>query len=304
VSGNQITILGVDEAGYGPRLGPLVVGLSAFRVPADLVDLRAALPITTQVSGPLPVADSKEVYRAGEGLHLLEATVLAFRDAARDATVPDQLSGPRPPWSGSFPELPVAADAERAARSASALSTALEESGVEVLAVGTRTVEVREFNRGATERDENKATLLFDIAMELVAPFAESRGEVHVFVDRHGGRKFYAPLLADRFPQWFCWVVGESASCSRYRFDRPGGALRFSFEVGGDGLHLPIALASMAAKYVRELHMRAFNAWFSEGDPDLRPTAGYYGDASRWLAESETLRRRLSVDDADLIRVR
>ena len=60
----------------------------------------------------------------------------------------------------------------------------------------------------------------------------------------------------------------------------------------------------MAAKYVRERWMGAFNDWFGERDPDLVPTAGYVTDARRWLADSEDLRRRLEIDDDDLIRVR
>jgi ribonuclease HII len=32
-------IVGIDEAGYGPNLGPLVMTAVACRVPADLADL-------------------------------------------------------------------------------------------------------------------------------------------------------------------------------------------------------------------------------------------------------------------------
>ena len=45
---------------------------------------------------------------------------------------------------------------------------------------------------------------------------------------------------------------------------------------------LPTALASMTAKYLRELSMRAFNEFWCARVPGLRPTAGYPGDAPRF----------------------
>jgi hypothetical protein len=47
-----------------------------------------------------------------------------------------------------------------------------------------------------------------------------------------------------------------------------------------------VALASMTAKYVRELAMHAFNTFWSERVPGLAATAGYPVDAKRWLAEA------------------
>ena len=48
---------------------------------------------------------------------------------------------------------------------------------------------------------------------------------------------------------------------------------------------LGFALASMAAKYLRELFMEGLNAFFAARVEGLRPTAGYYGDGTRFLEE-------------------
>ena len=69
-------------------------------------------------------------------------------------------------------------------------------------------------------------------------------------------------------------------------------------------MSFPTALASMTAKYVRELHMRLFNEWWQIHNPGLRPTAGYYQDARRFLGDTETLRRQLGIDDRLLVRQR
>ena len=59
---------------------------------------------------------------------------------------------------------------------------------------------------------------------------------------------------------------------------------------------LPAALASMFAKYTRELTMDAFNAWWAQHLPEIKPTAGYPQDAKRFLAEIEPLLEPLGID--------
>ena len=68
--------------------------------------------------------------------------------------------------------------------------------------------------------------------------------------------------------------------------DRPPmQACRIEFCVGGES-RAPVALASMAAKYIRELSMHAFNAFWAARMPGLRPTAGYPTDAQRWRGDA------------------
>ena len=57
------------------------------------------------------------------------------------------------------------------------------------------------------------------------------------------------------------------------------------FEVDAEAAHFPVALASMAAKLVRELRMARFNRYWGARASELKPTAGYRADAERWLAD-------------------
>src|SRR5690348_9680141 len=77
-------IIGIDEAGYGPNLGPFVMTSVACRVPdkwarADLwhVLRRAVRRQSSAADGRLLVEDSKVVYSTTRGLHDLETGVLA-----------------------------------------------------------------------------------------------------------------------------------------------------------------------------------------------------------------------------------
>ena len=67
-------------------------------------------------------------------------------------------------------------------------------------------------------------------------------------------------------------------------------SVQLRFEVGADERRLPVSLASMVSKYVRELLMECMNAYFVSMSSDLKPTAGYWTDGLRFL---EDLARRL-----------
>ena len=58
--------------------------------------------------------------------------------------------------------------------------------------------------------------------------------------------------------------------------------------------HLPAAYASMAAKYLRELLMMRYQAYWRTLAPEVRPTAGYYADGRRFLREIEPYLGRMS----------
>ena len=58
---------------------------------------------------------------------------------------------------------------------------------------------------------------------------------------------------------------------------------------------MPVALASMTAKYVRELAMAAFNAHWTTLAPELRPTAGYPLDARRWRGDAAAALDRCGI---------
>jgi hypothetical protein len=60
----------------------------------------------------------------------------------------------------------------------------------------------------------------------------------------------------------------------------------------------------MLSKYLREALMRRFNAFWQRHLPDLEPTAGYYGDGTRFLRDIKPIRKQLAIEDALLVRCR
>ncbi len=316
---------GIDEAGYGPRLGPLVVAGSAFltrQTPREGLLwelLRDAVSRDARGSdGRLVVNDSKQVYTPSQGLRRLEEGVLAFLTVCAGrpvGTVADMLAlleGGRPPrretpepWFADAPglALPVESNPSAVASKAQALAGACRAAGVRMLAARAAVVFTPEYNR-TVAATHNKALLLFQKCGLLLQELWRHAGpgDSHVLVDRHGGRSHYRDLLRDAFPDCACDILGEDDAGSRYRIGDAQRALHVSFREGGDGLALPTALGSMIAKYVREVHMHAFNAYWCARVEGLKPTAGYAADANRFLEDIREAIVEGRVDRGMLIR--
>jgi len=67
---------------------------------------------------------------------------------------------------------------------------------------------------------------------------------------------------------------------------------------------LPVSLASMVSKYLRELLVGSINRYFTGFGVDIKPTAGYWKDGLRFLDDLRTQLPHVHVDNARLIRCR
>ena len=119
---------------------------------------------------------------------------------------------------------------------------------------------------------------------------------IRVLCDKHGGRNHYAGLLNEHFSDHFVEVREESRALSRYRFGPADARVEIEFQAKADDI-LAAGLASMISKYLRELAMRAFNAFWRGHDAELRPTAGYPSDAKRFKAQIAAVQADLGIAD-------
>ena len=316
-------LIGTDEAGYGPLLGPLVVAATVWELPAedgepvdvDLYDrlrhcvCRRASRAAKAPPRRLPIADSKALYSPAQGIGLLEQGVhvaLGLLDQspatwheAWDALCPQ---GPDDaevaPWHADYEaRLPLAASTSEIERLVRRMRSGLERAGIRLLAVGGRAIFPAQFNQ-LIDQYGNKSDALSAVSLELLSEMMVplSGGRVSVVCDKHGGRDYYAPLVQHYFPEWLIEVRREGERESRYSFGPDTARTTICFRCQGERA-LPVALASMTAKYLRELAMRAFNDYWCRHLPDLRPTAGYARDAQRFRREVAELQTSLGIDD-------
>jgi hypothetical protein len=124
-----------------------------------------------------------------------------------------------------------------------------------------------------------------------------------IYLDKHGGRNRYAALVQHHFAAGWIDTIVESRVESRYHWEQDGRPIEAIFRVECEDF-LPTALASMTAKYHRELAMQAFNAFWTSRVPELRPTAGYPMDSHRFRADIAAAQRELGIEDRALWRSR
>ena len=320
---------GIDEAGYGPLLGPLVVARSVFALAGS--DPREPLPsLWTLMRGTVcrrgndrrrrvAVNDSKQLFSPAAGLRHLERGVLSFLYAAamRPTSLDEILAClAHDPASREItlawyadpagaPRLPAALEAADLEDCAGRLGRAWARAGVRLAEVNAAVVFEDRFNRLVRD-DLSKAACSWRFVAGHLRAIWERYGEQHpwVIIDRQGGRRNYLDLLATLFPWTQLRSLEAGPQVSSYEVFEGARSMRIVFAVEGERAHLPVAYASMTAKYLRELLMARFNAYWQAQAPHVRATAGYHSDGSRFLRELDPTLARLGIDRAELARIR
>jgi ribonuclease HII len=306
-------MIGIDEAGYGPNLGPFVMTVVACRLPHDCAGRNLWDVLTPAVrrggkdDGRVHVDDSKVVYSTTRGLAGLERGVFAILGTSlgplphlaglieRLSLRPTEL-GAEAWYTGTSP-LPAVAPAEELGPAAERFHATCAETGVGPWRARGVVVCPPRFN-ALLDAHDSKAAILAHALAELLRcglELAEGEDEVCFHIDKHGGRNTYTAQLQDALDRGVVVPGEEGMARSCYRVLGLDREVRLTFQPRADAEHFCVALASMTAKYVRELLMGELNRFWQQQVPGLRPTAGYPGDAGRFFEAIRPAAQRLGI---------
>jgi ribonuclease HII len=274
----------------------------------------AALAVLRDCSGR--VAGESDERRCLESVAELLAAVLGDPDRRRHELACH---------SGDALPLPLECAAAEIAKLGARLAAVSAECGVELVALRARLVYPAEFN-ALCDQWGSKGAALSHVTLGLVRQVVDAcagggakppaKGDIdktlptahcplptYIYLDKHGGRNQYAGLVQHHFAECCVDVLTEGRAESCYAWEHGGRRVEAAFRVGCEAM-LPTALASMTAKYLRETAMRAFNAFWADRVPGLRPTAGYPGDARRFREAIAAAQAELGIEDRVIWRSR
>ncbi|MEW6025769.1 MAG: hypothetical protein AB1599_00540 [Planctomycetota bacterium] len=298
-------LVGIDEAGYGPQLGPLVVSAAVLELPDNLLANQQVaclwktlshIVANNRSSAKVTVCDSKALYNPARGLRELEKTALVFRRMIEPGyCVHDELS------------LPLSADNNEINKFSRILQSELNHRSIRFCEAKVDIIEPADFNHGI-RRLGNKADFLWEVSANLIKHCVDKykyNNKVIIRAGKQGGRNYYLPHLQRLFPHRTVRPVEQGFNRSSYIIeDGPLPDAAISFIRDGDASEFVIALASIFSKYHRELSMFKLNRFFRSHIQSLKPTSGYHSDSRRFIRKISPLFAKLNMDRNDFIRIK
>ena len=315
-------LVGIDEAGYGPLLGPMLVSSAAFEVPDELLkgSMWAAMGKSVskgkaKLAGRLLVTDSKQAFSKGLGIkHLQRTTLACLANLGHKPANLDELVGvlcggsaggrlDEYKWYQGLCGRRLEVDEGDLAIAARVLGRDMEKAGVKLLWLKSCCLDVAYFNK-LVDAAKNKSSVLFDTASILMQDAIDRAGGgvIQIVVDRQGGRMDYAPGLLKMLAPEDLRVLRQDEKDSSYELKMGGKTVKIHFVVEADDRFLPVSLASMVCKYLREMLNECMNAYFLGLYPHLKPTAGYWQDGTRFVEELKAA--GCVIDKERFIRIR
>jgi ribonuclease HII len=268
------------------------------------------------LAGRLLITDSKKAYTRSLGIRHLQRTVLTVLKCLgkEPSTLPELIELLCPsclvrlsdyPWYRDIADYSLSMDIADKEVASAVLADDMASNGIKLLELKSCCLDVAYYNK-MVAAVRNKANVLFSAVCSLIKSAYDNFAgdDLQIIVDRQGGRVHYRSQLQRMFGDMELKILCENQSTSSYELQANGKTMRLHFVVGADDRFLPVSLASMVSKYLRELLVDNMNRYFTGFSTDLKPTAGYWKDGLRFIEDLRTNLPEVHFDSNQLIRSR
>ncbi len=297
----RVRVIAIDENAYGPLIGPLLVTavkIEAEGDPFEELKLR-------DMKFSFRFSDSKKVFqRNRSGYSAGEIAVHAVLQAfgLRPATFTELLKAVSPEALDEYireglgeklgdVKLPIWAKEIRDYY----LQNQFDAMGIKPLFLRARVIFPPHFNRMIDDLD-NKALLDLKLFISLLEELAES-GDV-ALLGKIGGTARYGRFL-EALGVRVKETRGEGKGRSSYLVVLDGREITLHFLLNADEIFLPVALASLLGKYIREIYMFLLSR--ALGKDDLIPYASGYRHDSKTYDILELAEKRWGIEARNLL---
>jgi ribonuclease HII len=303
-----VLVVGVDENGLGPLLGPLVttavtlevaryqperhgnigreLGIDDSKATAGFGQMRVAEGLALAVFERLWGHTPRDVDALFEGLLLDRPSALRGHCPSRSQAQCWSVQPALPCFGGDLAE-------------GRAVLVGLAARGVRLVHARSALACTGTLNR-LLRAGQSRVEVDLELMERLVIDARQKTNEdVRAICGMVGGIRSYPEKMRHLRNEQ---LTPRRAQNGTLAFDVAGlGHLRF--EIDADARHLPVALASMVGKYVRELWMERQNRFYRGHDDSLSDVSGYHDPVTaRFVAASAPLRLSLGIDDACFLR--
>ena len=306
-------MVGVDENGLGPRLGPLVATSVVLETPGYR---RGAL---CDRGLDLGLTDSKQTGGFGR-MTFIESVALALLGWAKPhGQADDSASGEHPRSADDLldrlspasrvelraccpndqtaaqcwaVDLPLPAFGGDPALGATLLRKLVGRSKLRVVDVQSRLACAGMLN-ARRAAGQNKLAVDLELFEELITAARRLHGgSLLVICGMVGGIRDYSYRLR-HFDRARVDSLRGRRGQRRYAVDGLG---EIRFEVNADARHLPVALASIVGKYLREVCMLRIGEFYRRDVPGLQLASGYHDPVtSRFIEQTQPSRHHLGI---------
>lgn len=300
-------VVGVDENGLGPRLGPLVVtavsarcteagAAVATRPPSRAMKARLgdSKDLVSHGNVDLGEAWARRTYARTSASEpaspgdLLRALCIDSNDVLRSRCPSDherQCWGERGEEFVAEPKMLKAVDKDL---------VKLATLGIEIVRVEVSVVCTERINDAAARGLSRFHVDLHSMERLVLSAQASANEPVYAICGKVGGMGSYGEQFGPLSGRLFA-IVEEGQARSEYQFPGVG---RISFVRDADGSHLIVGMASLVGKWAREILMARIVRHYREHDETLPHASGYHDPVTaRFVSATRLLRKKTKLPD-------